>query len=163
MTWKWGQSFTYTQLLYDDILSDISEKFLAFYFYIFLLFFLKFCLNLVRLDKWCLGGEDGYKFLCYFLAWSRQDQSDSNVAVRPLAWCTLFYCFPYLKSLIGDKWRDRKWSWFGERCNDCRSELARQSQRNGANSGSIDAPQSSRNKDGGKVVIRTAILVYNYV
>ena len=35
MTWKWGQSFTYTQLLYDDILSDISEKFLAFYFYIF--------------------------------------------------------------------------------------------------------------------------------
>ena len=39
MTWKWGQSFTDTRLLYDDILSDISEKFLGFYFYILLLFF----------------------------------------------------------------------------------------------------------------------------
>jgi len=96
------------------------------FLYLTSFFPLKFCLNLVRLDKWCLGGEDGYKFFCYFLAWSRQDQRDSNVALRPLTWGTLFYCFPYLKSLIGDKWRDRKWSWLGVRCNDCRSELARQ-------------------------------------
>lgn len=27
MTWKWGQSFTYTRIAYDDILSDMSESF----------------------------------------------------------------------------------------------------------------------------------------
>jgi len=132
--------------------------------FLYLLFFsLKFCLNLEWLDKWCLGGEDGNKLFYYFLAWCSKDQRNRDVAMRPLARCTLFYCFPYLKSLIGDKV-----SCLGVRCNDCRSELARQIRVNWAresapSTGSIDGPQSPLNRDGGKVVFPTAILVYSYV
>jgi len=85
--------------------------------------------------------------------------------------CSLLYgalCFSYLKSLIGDKWRDLKWSWLWVRCNDCRSELARQIRVNWAretapSTGSIDAPQTSWNKVGGKVVFSRATLEYIYV